>query len=291
MRARSVSATVVSLVLFSSGTLSQSGTLSAERVIANVDSALGRLVQMQKDIREIHPFLARLHPVAVVEGDTLFIFDIDSAGTSYHFQRKEPVPFPMERGIRASFPLFSYGNRPTCIVSREVFDSTKGYATIFHEFIHCTQALTCENDLKQELHVARAAAAARDYSWEINHRFPYNDTVVVEAYSRFLRGIRNRDARALSQSCGDLKRRLARDDYEYMVWVEWKEGFARYIENRIRLRYNLEPNAGGREEPFDRVTFYYGGEELIAYLAAQRGGILPDVRELFGEMFTLSERK
>ena len=291
MRTGSILAAVLLLLAFSSRGISQSGTLSDERVIANVDSALARLVQMQKEIKEIHPFLARMHPVAVVEGEVLFIFDIDSSGTSYRFQRKEPVPFQMERGIRASFPLFSYGNRPTCIVSREVFDSTKGYATIFHEFIHCTQALTCENGLKEKLHVAQAAAAARDYSWEINHRFPYNDTVFVEAYSRFLLALGDRDAHALVQSARDLKRRLAPDDYEYMVWVEWKEGFARYIENKIRLRYNLGSNLGGREQPFDRVTLYYGGEKCMTYLAAQHGGIFPDVRELFGEMFALPEGK
>lgn len=291
MRTGSIIATMFFLLAFSSRGISQSGTLSDERVIANVDSALGRLVHMQKEIKEIHPFLARMHPVAVVEGASLFIFDIDSTGTSYRFRRKEPVPFPMERGIRASFPLFSYGNRPTCIVSREVFDSLKGYATIFHEFIHCTQALTCENGLKQELHIAQAAAAARDYSWEINHRFPYNDTIFVEAYSRFLRALGNRDALALLQSCRDLKHRLAQDDYEYMVWVEWKEGFARYIENKIRLRYSLEPNLAGREQPYGRVTFYYGGEKLMLYFSAQRGGIFPDVTELFGEMFALPEVK
>jgi hypothetical protein len=291
MPARVLAATVASLVLFSSCVVCQPDTLSDRQVIACVDNGLGRLVQMQKEIKEIHPFLARMHPVAVVEGASLFIFDIDSIGTYYRFQRKEPLPFPMERGIRASFPLFSYGNRPTCIVSREVFDSLKGYATIFHEFIHCTQALTCENSLKQELHIAQSAAAARDYSWEINHRFPYTDTVFVEAYSMFLRALMDQDARALSQSCMDLKHGLGRDDYEYMVWVEWKEGFARYIENKIRLRYGLDPNSGGREQPYGRVTFYYGGERLMTYLSAQRGGTFPDVRELFGEVFALPEGK
>jgi Na+/alanine symporter len=40
-----------------------------------------------------------------------------------------------------------------------------------------------------------------------------------------------------------------------------------------------------------RVTFYYGGEKLMTYLSAQRGGIFPDVTELFGEMFALPEVK
>jgi hypothetical protein len=89
----------------------------------------------------------------------------------------------------------------------------------------------------------------------------------------------------------ELKRRLTQDDYEYMVWVEWKEGFARYVENRIRLRYNLEPNLAGRDPPYDRVTLYYGGEKFATYLATQRGGGIPDVRKLFGEMFALPDGK
>jgi hypothetical protein len=39
------------------------------------------------------------------------------------------------------------------------------------------------------------------------------------------------------------------------------------------------------------VTFYYGGERLMTYLSAQRGGTFPDVRELFGEVFALPEGK
>jgi hypothetical protein len=68
MRAIVITLSVVSLLLFSFRAISQSGTLSDEQVIANVDSALGRLERMQKEIKEIHLFLATMHPVAVVEG-------------------------------------------------------------------------------------------------------------------------------------------------------------------------------------------------------------------------------
>jgi len=184
---------------------------------------------MHQEIRDIHPYLMHLHPIAVVEGDALFIFDIDSLQQEYRFQRKERIPFPMAKGIRASFPLASYGGKPTCVVSREVFDSMKGYATIFHEFIHCTQYLTCENRLKQKLQITQAADRTKNYSWEINHPFPYQDSAFVKDYSSHLQALANHDSGTVLQMRRDLKQRLPQIDYEYMVWVEWKEGFARFV--------------------------------------------------------------
>lgn len=117
---------------------------SDQTIISEVESALGRLITMQKDIKDIHPFLNQLHPIAIVEDDYLYIFDFDHLSRKYRYQKKEPVPFPMPKGIRASFPLSSYGGKPSCVVSRDIFKSLNGYILIFHEFIHCIQANTCE---------------------------------------------------------------------------------------------------------------------------------------------------
>ncbi len=259
--------------------------------IAHVDSSLGRLSAMHKDIRGMHPLLASLHPVAVINGDSLYIFDTDSAGESYTFRQSAPLPFPMQKGIRASFPLSSYGNRPACVVSPEVFDSQEGYVTIFHEFVHCGQALSCETSLKQSLHIARTAMAAKEYSWEINHAFPYGDSSFIDAYSRLLQSLREGDRKALFGAARDLKMRLAQDDYEYMVWEEWKEGLARYFENRIRRTYTLAPNLGGAVRPYDRVSFYAGGEGLIAHIVEHEGHALTDPEQLFRDMFGLPEAR
>jgi hypothetical protein len=289
MASRASFMTAAAVVLLACPAISTmpSGMQDGGGVIARADSALARLVQMHREIKDIHPLLARLHPVAVLEGDTLFIFDCDSTGSSYRFQKKEPVPFPMQKGIRASFPLSSNDNKPTCVVSPDVFDSRGGLATMFHEFIHCSQALTVENSLKQTLHVANSAMEAKDYSWEINRRFPYGDSAFTRAYARFLLALGGGDSAALAQSGRDLRKRLTQDDFEYLVWVEWKEGFARCIENKIRKRYGLEPNLAGKDPPYDRVTFYYGGEKCIDYLALRNGGEIPDLRKLFAALFAL----
>ncbi len=291
MPARSIAATLISLLVFASHARCQEAGNHHQRRFAGIDSALGVLGAMHERIKDMNPLLADLHPVAVLDGDSLHIFDTDSTGTSYGYQRTEPAPFPMQKGIRASFPLSCYGNKPTCVVSPEVFDSREGYATVFHEFVHCAQALSCENSLKQTLHVARAAFAAKDYSWEINHSFPYTDSAFAGAYSRFLSGLRDRNPDAVFAAVRELKRSLKPDDYEYMVWVEWKEGLARYFENKIRTLYSLAPNRAGRDRPYDRVCFYSGGEGLIGFLATREGGSFPAAEKLFPEMIALPDGK
>ena len=57
-----------------------------------------------------------------------------------------------------------------------------------------------------------------------------------------------------------LKQRLPQIEYEYMVWVEWKEGFVRFIENEIRSRIGIDANHSGKEQPYNRVTFYFGAK-------------------------------
>lgn len=285
MLTRLFKATLVCMIVASPPLFCQSEQARDGLFIAKVDSALQRLTRIHLEIRDLHPLLSRLHPIAVVEGDTLFIFDVDSARQEYRFQRKEAAPFPMQRGIRASFPLASYGGKPTCVVSVEVFESMKGYATIFHEFVHCTQFLTCENKLKQTLQITQSAALAKNYAWEINHAFPYLDTFFVAGYTGELRALANHDRESLERVRRGLKGTLSAVDFEYMVWVEWKEGFARYIENEIRARWGIDANQSGKDPPYDRVAFYFGGDMFIRFLAGEDGGALRDAELLFRRMF------
>jgi len=252
-----------------------------QAVISQVNSAMHRVMEIQGEIKDIHPFLGVVHPVAVLEEDHLYIFDVDTSDWEYRFQSKEPVPFPMPKGIRASFPLSCYEGKPACIVSRDVFDSLEGIILIFHEFIHCGQYHTCELRLKETMEIARIAAENNDYSWELNHLFPYEDTVFVSNYTSFLDALSRNDQEAINEYRARLKRGLTQVDFEYMVWQEWKEGFARLIENRIRSRYGLPPNEYGKDQPYHRITFYYGGTEYIDYLVRGEDDLLDDVESLF----------
>ncbi len=264
--------------------ISQPTRVSESPLVLRVDSCLTKLVQMQEEIKDIHPYLSLLHPVAVVERDDLYIFDVDSGSGTYRLQQKGPSPFPMPKGIRASFPLAAYGGKPSCVISPDVFDEPAGYTTIFHEFIHCVQSLTVEPVLKQNLNIAQQAARSNDYSWEINHAFPYQDSVFIRQYTSFLAALGKGDQKSIDESMSTLRGHLARPDYEYMVWEEWKEGFARFIENKVRARLGMPANRGGAEPPYNRVTFYYGGDLFIGYLVWKDEDLLTDMEKLFAKI-------
>jgi len=73
-------------------------------------------------------------------------------------------------------------------------------------------------------------------------------------------------------------------DHEYMVWQEWKERFARLIENKIRTNLKLKENNYGCKRPYTRVTFYYGGAKFINYLSKKNPELYLDIEMLFHHM-------
>ncbi len=253
-------------------------------LIGEIDSSLRYLIEMQKDIRKIHPFLNEFHPVVFAEGGYLYIFDYDTLSGEYSFIKKEPVPFPLPEKVRASFPLSVYDSRPCCIVTKDIFDSKAGYVTIFHEFMHCCQFSTCELKIKKDLKIAQDAAKHNDYSWELNHSFPYNDSLFVEYYSGFMEALNNGNEAAIIEYHRKLKQHLSQVDFEYMVWLEWKEGFARLIENRIQSYLGIDVNQYGKNKPYNRVTFYCGGSKFIGYLSQVDPDLYTNIDALFVRM-------
>ncbi len=74
---------------------------------------------------------------------------------------------------------------------------------------------------------------------------------------------------------------LSPGEWDYLTWQEWKEGLARYLENRMREVVGLPENKGGENPPSTRVTFYRGGDKLIRFLERRRPGIVSDMEQLY----------
>ncbi len=91
----------------------------------------------------------------------------------------------------------------------------------------------------------------------------------------------------LKRSRAVLRDVLSLQDFEYMVWVEWKEGFARFLENRVRSLLGLEENHRGREVPLNREVFYEGGALLADLLVSRDVSLYEDLEKLFWEMWRL----
>lgn len=175
------------------------------------------------------------------------------------------------------------------VVTEEVFDSLDGYVTIFHEFVHCYQFETCEPALKSQLAIAQKAQAENNHMWEINAPFPYGNEGFIDAYTRLEQALAQRDLPAVIETRTILHDLLAPMEYEYMLWQEWKEGFARWLENRMQSALNLSLNHRGGHEPFTRVSFYARGAGLVALLAENDPALVNDLERLFHQLDGLGQ--
>jgi hypothetical protein len=70
-----------------------------------------------------------------------------------------------------------------------------------------------------------------------------------------------------------------------MTWQQWKEGFARFLENRMRNRLGLAENVGGATTPYDRLSFYYGGDRLIRFFTSQDKTVSENIELLYSRIF------
>jgi hypothetical protein len=244
-----------------------------------------KVFEVQKCILDVHPLLSKIFPIAVVEDDQFFIFDTHPTKNQYRFIKQAQTPMTFPPRIRAAFPMACYDSRMACVVTKDVFDSDSGYVTIFHEFIHCQQNEICEPKIKNTLKIAQKAQEAQDHTWELNHPFPYDAREFITCYNAFLARIYENDINNVLATRKKLKQILRSEDYEYMVWQEWKEGFARLIENKIKRKLGLKENHGGTALPFTRVLFYEGGAQYIEHLSNQNPKLITDIEHLFNDMF------
>ena len=59
-----------------------------ENIIKKYDDDLQRIFEFQENIEQLHPFLNRLYPVAIVENDHFYVFDLDDSGKEMRTLKK-----------------------------------------------------------------------------------------------------------------------------------------------------------------------------------------------------------
>lgn len=229
--------------------------------------SINKLVELQKNIKEIHPALEKLYPIAVYKNGTFEVYEIDTTSNEYKIIKNVPALREISKGIRAAFPLEENDYKMTCVVTPEVFESAKDYSIIFHEFVHCYQAETVEYELKDSLTIYKKAMNDQDYMWELNYPFPFNDSVFAELYKSFFEQLQKENLTEAEKIHNSLKEYLSDENYQYLTWAEWKEGSARWIENLIREKLNVNENIAGSKGELTRVSFYYGGSNFIKLLS------------------------
>jgi len=245
---------------------------------------LDRVIDLQRRFAGLHSALECCYPIAIVQDEAFQIYDLNDSGEHYRFIQSAPTAMSIPEGVRAAFTLKAYDGRIACVVTQEVFDEPGGIVTILHEFVHCYQYSTCEMDLKAELEIARQAKATGDAMWELQHPFPYEDQAFTIPFGCFITISSVGYLGLVDRFQHQLKEALSKPDYEYLVWQEWKEGFARFIENRLQLELGLPVNLGGTQQPFTRVSFYAAGAAYIDLIEEESPQLVSDLPSLFHRM-------
>jgi len=272
---------VLSLALFVQNLGAAWGQGVQDPVAEKYSASLKKIFDLNVRFAPLHPVLAKVYPVAIVENKTFYIFDPVPAEKAYRLVLTSPDTFNMPTGIRAAMPLSFWDNRMACVVTGEVFGQPDGYVLIFHEFVHCAQWACCEQRLKEGLSIFREAMKTKNYMWELQYPFPYSSPAFTKIYPALFKAWDENDTSAAESQRAELKKALSPAEWEYLTWQEWKEGLARYLENRMREVEGLPENKGGENPPFNRVTFYRGGDKLIRFLERRQPGIVNDLEKLY----------
>lgn len=248
------------------------------------ETSFQKIVTMHKEIKSMYKSLEKLQPVAIAKDNYFYIFDVDENST-YKFIKKAPVNFPIPKGIRAAMPLEAFDYKTICVVTEDVFENTEEIIILFHEFVHCYQFQTVEMKLKENLKIYKKAMENHDYMWEINYGFPYKEKEFEVLYGSFIKALENQDTAKIKETRVKLKSALYSNEFEYMTWQEWKEGYARFIENKLRKFYNIKINDYGKEVPYSRISFYYGGSKYIEYLSEKNPQSENDLEFLYQNIY------
>ena len=113
--------------------------------------------------------------------------------------------------------------------------------------------------------------ARRDFMWELEYPFPYGNAEVKRVYDLWLAALEKGMTKKADHWRSVLRKGLNSRDWECMTWQNGRRGLARHLENLVRGRFGMGINRPDPGAPFDRITFYRGGELFISRLQERAG--------------------
>lgn len=235
--------------------------------VEKILESLQQFIDFSKEQMHAERSLENYHPIAVVGQSKIRVFDIGECG-NYTFMTETKRPDFVPDGVLAAMPIEFYENKVSAVVDEDALQTVDGKVAILHEFVHCHQFSNGELALKSKLKIAQKAMEEQNWMWEIEHPFPYDQSEV----STKLKELANWQTNRIQQShlVGELralKSKMTHEDFEYMVWQIWKEGYARYIENLIRTDVGLAEIYREYTGKINRSIFYQIGDMYFRNLS------------------------
>jgi len=246
---------------------------------------LENIVKVHSKVKNVHVSLGKLYPITVINDGYFYVFDISEIAHKYEFKRKVKTSIVVSGEILTAFILDFYDMKPSVVITKNMIENPGNDILVLHEFVHCFQLESGAIEIRNGLSIQMREMAKSNYSWEINFPFPYSNSYfinkTVELAGDFANG--NYENVEVYRNC--MRAYLHKAEYEYMIWQQWKEGFARYVENLIRKELGLLLNGNILTEPFGRVHFYEIGNKYIEMLLEKEKGLNENIVKLFYEMF------
>lgn len=242
-----------------------------------------KLDQLYKKIRNIHQSLEEIYPIAIVKNNRFNIYDGGQI-SKYRLIKTEQSPFPIPNKVRAAFPLSSYDNKIIVVVTSDIFESFEEVILIFHEFVHCYQYINFEKELRRKMEIEKYYKGIKNNMWELNHKFPYKNDQVCNVFTEYSKKLDLKNLANVKETKSKLKKLLSKIDYEYLIWQEWKEGFARYVENKIRVKLKLPENHFGSGKLLSRISFYETGNKYIEMLIKEDKTIFNNLVRIYEQL-------
>lgn len=260
-------------------------SINEKSIIEKYNDKLNRVIQLHKEFKNVHYSLEKLYPIAIAEENTLYVFDIEDGEDVYKFIMKHDMPMCIPKGVKAAMDLDFYENKLAAVVSEDTFDTDEGYCFLFHEFVHCYQFYNSGTKIKHKLRVYKEEIEKKNYMWECTYSFPYDDVEVKNLVLKYASILRNKELHDILYIREELKHKLEKQEYEFMTWQEWKEGFARFIENKLREVLGVKENRNRNIEEIDRAVFYELGNRFFEKVEKQNDEMLKHIEDLFYIMY------
>lgn len=223
-------------------------------------------------------------PIAIAENDNLALFEWNAEIREYKSTKVIETPFPISSDMLAAFPLSSNDYKITVVLGSAALGMPDIVAFMFHEMVHCMQWEIGEPKLHSYLPALEGYQKLNRGNWELTYPFPYVDQKIADIFSTYI----NLNSLATDQDLIKMRRliksKISASDWDYLIWLEWKEGLARYSENKLRGMLNLPPNLRGVSTPFSRVSFYASGSHFIERMIKFNPELKSNSIRLFEEM-------
>lgn len=241
---------------------------------------INELNELQKELVQIHPLFTNHYPIVVANEMLLYMYDYSPEKQQYEWVKTVPDDLNIPEGCLAAMPVHHLDERTCAVVTDEAFQSFEMKIYLFHEFVHCYVHERYEH-IGDRVKIKRAMEKRRRVTWELDYEFPYDDETIVQRIGTLQDALKQKKMDRIRQARQALFQALSEEAGEYWCWLEWNEGYARYIENRIRSRFGLALNHLGEDAPYNRLLFYECGSEYIRLLIEGNSELHTDLEQLF----------